>query len=174
MAKIPYGKLKIATSNKTNKFIFNEQEVEVLEYLPCRDKEDLISIAISESSIDGRVNATRLDALFHLYMIYSYSNISFSNKQKEEPFKTYDALESSGFITEFISAMSEVELEDISIKLREEVASYKERSNSIAGVLEQFTSKLPGIVGGINNSLNQLDQETIANLLDITKQHGAN
>jgi len=42
---------------------------------------------------------------FNLYIVYFYTNLNFTDKQKEDPAKLYDQMESNGLITEVIAHM---------------------------------------------------------------------
>ena len=52
MSKVSYGKLKLKQVNENKKLIYNEQEIEVKQYLPIQDKLNLISDAINQAA-DG-------------------------------------------------------------------------------------------------------------------------
>jgi hypothetical protein len=92
-------KLKINSEVKT--FDFCGQKVEVPQYLPARDKYDLLMITLQNSFEDGIYNEFKLNLYFELNLVYMYTNISFTEKQREDEFKLYDNLKSNGFFELF-------------------------------------------------------------------------
>ena len=94
MSKVSYANLKLKVNNEVKTFNFNGTEVEVLNYLPTEDKYDLIMISLQKANEDGIYNPLLLDVFFHLNLVYMYTNLSFTTKQKEDEFKLYDTLKS--------------------------------------------------------------------------------
>lgn len=141
--KVSYAKLNLKVNTDVNTFNFMDNKVEVLKYLPIEDKYDLIMIALQKSEEDGIYNELMLDMYFHLYMIYMYSNLSFTEKQKENEAKIYDNLKSNGFLDAFLAAMDEDEyneLYDMMISIKEEILKYR---NTAGAVLQSLINDLP-------------------------------
>ncbi len=69
----------------------------MLQYLPAQDKYDLLMITLQKSLENGAYNEFKLNLYFELNLVYMYTNISFTEKQREDEFKLYDTLESNGF-----------------------------------------------------------------------------
>ncbi|MBQ1716746.1 MAG: hypothetical protein II025_02495, partial [Ruminococcus sp.] len=57
--------------------------IEVLKYLPIEDKYNLINITLQNAREGSIYNSLLLDVYFHLYIVIMYSNITFTEKQKE-------------------------------------------------------------------------------------------
>ena len=94
MAKIAFSKLGL-TKDKLDEFQtveFNDQTVEVKQYLPIAEKAELISRVLNNSVDDdaGYYNNLKLDMWLALEIVYAYSNINFTEKQKSDPMKLYD------------------------------------------------------------------------------------
>ena len=104
---ISYANMKLKPVTTTHKFEWNGNEIEVLDYLPIEDKYDLIMITLQKSLEDGYYNPIKIDQFFHLHLIYMYTNINFTEKQKEDENKLYDSLKSNGLIDAFIEQFSE-------------------------------------------------------------------
>ena len=98
MAKVSYANLKLKLHQPSNVMDFNGQEVDVIQYLPVEDKYDLIMATLQKSEEDGIYNPLKLDIYFHLNLVYMYTNLSFTDKQRENELKLYDVLKSNGFI----------------------------------------------------------------------------
>lgn len=175
MAKILSSKLNLNKETTVGILSLDEENsIEVLKYLPLREKVDLVNISIQESLIEpGVVSRLKFDALLHLYMVFSYTNISFTKKQKDEPFETYDLLEKNGLIDKIVELIPEQEYEDLIEKAYSEMENYENQSNSVVGVVKNFIASLPDTISLMNSALGDVDEEKITSLLSLTKQHGA-
>ena len=109
MAKVSYTNLKLKINNEVKEIEFNGQKIEVLQYLPISDKLDLIVATLQSSRENAIFNPIKLDLYFHLNLMYLYTNINFTDKQREDEYKLYDALSSSGLLDQVIEASPEEE-----------------------------------------------------------------
>ena len=118
-------------------------EINVKEYLPISDKNDLIQIALQKAEEDGLYNEILLDVYFHLNIVYLYTDIEFSAEDREDEMQLYDILETNGITTEVIAHMGEGEYEnlrDLLIAMRDYHMKY---DNSAAAVFRRFVTDLP-------------------------------
>ena len=96
--KPTFAKLKLARNNSVKVVTFNDIEVEVKQYLPINEKLQLISNVINAASDENNFsNPIKEDLFGTLEIIYAYTNLGFTEKQKEDPAKLYDDMISSGF-----------------------------------------------------------------------------
>ena len=110
MAKVPFTKLGLKKVEDTKNITVCGQMVEVKQYLPIRDKIDIITNVIENSADDNNfANPVKVEVFANLEIMYAYTNISFTDKQKEDPTKLYDLLEENGIIAEVIAAIPENE-----------------------------------------------------------------
>lgn len=140
MAKITFSSLKLKVENTDSKIIkIDDKEIEVKQYLPINDKLDLIS-SVLVGSIDGLnfANPIKIDVVTTLEIIYAYTNISFTDKQKEDPAKLYDILETNGIIDKVIEAIPEIEYSLILEGVEKTVEAYYQYKNSIKGIIENI------------------------------------
>lgn len=141
--KISYANMKLKTNTSVNTFKFGEQEVEVLKYLPAQDKYDLLMITLQKAEENGMYNDFKLNVYFELNLIYMYTNISFTEKQRENEFKLYDTLKSNGFFELFFKTIDEDEYNQLYNQLetiKETSTSYK---LSVAGIINKLIEDLP-------------------------------
>lgn len=110
---ISYANMKLKPITSTHKIEWNGNEIEVLDYLPIEDKYDLIMITLQKSLENGYYNPIKIDEFFHLHLIYMYTNINFTDKQKEDENKLYDSLKSNGLIDAFITQFDESEYNEL-------------------------------------------------------------
>ena len=111
--KVSYANMKLKTKNSVKTFDFCGQKIEVLKYLPAQDKYDLLMVTL-QKSLEGNIyNDFKLDLFFELNLVYMYTNITFTEKQREDEFKLYDNLKSNGFFELFYNALDETEYNDL-------------------------------------------------------------
>ena len=112
MAKVPFSKLQAKVDGgATQNFYYNlageEVYYEVKHYLPLAEKLELVSRIINNSVDDnGFYNPMRVKLYMVLEIVYAYTNLSFTDKMKEDPFKLYDILVSTGIFTDIINVIS--------------------------------------------------------------------
>ena len=82
MGKISYANMKLKVNNEIKTFDFNGNKIEVLSYLPIEDKFDLVMITLQQSLVNEIYNSVKLEIHFNLNLVYMYTNISFTDKQK--------------------------------------------------------------------------------------------
>jgi hypothetical protein len=72
--------------------------------------------------------------------MYAYTNINFTEKQKEDPAKLYDLLTSSGLVAEIIDLIPEEESSEIINGVTNSIKSIYDYHNSVMGILEAVTT----------------------------------
>ena len=97
MAKVSFSKLGLTKNQEVKILNWNEQNIEVRQYLPISEKLELISNVINFAH-DGNANfanPVQVEVFTGLELLYAYTNISFTDKQKEDPAKLFDLVKSS-------------------------------------------------------------------------------
>lgn len=141
--KVSYANMKLKTNTTVNTFEFCGQKIEVLKYLPAADKYDLLMITL-QKSLEGNIyNEFKLNLFFELNLVYMYTNISFTEKQREDEFKLYDTLRSNGFFELFYEALDDKEYEELFDQIAELKITMEKSKNSIAGVISNIIEDLP-------------------------------
>ena len=118
----------------------------VLTYLPIEDKNTLIQLAIQNSEENGYVNTIKLDTYFNLYLVYMYTNIEFTENEKDDPTALYDILYSQGIIAAVVTALEQIgngEYEYLCRKLHEAVKAKVKYNHSLIAILNGFIDRLP-------------------------------
>lgn len=119
------------------------QEVQVLKYLPIADKNDLIQITLQNSEENGLYNLLLVDMYFNLYIVYIYTNIEFTDEEKEDAPTLYDILWSSGVIDAVLNTMDEREYKTLYQMLSETLENKMKYKSTIASVINSFIEQLP-------------------------------
>ena len=105
-----FQELELKQTSQFNTVVLqNGKEAQVKKYIPIKDKIDLIQIALQKAKEDRIYNQMKLDVYFHLNIIYLYTNIEFSDEDKEDEMELYDILKSNNVIEDVICGMEEDE-----------------------------------------------------------------
>lgn len=169
MAKVSFTNLKLKINTDVTNFDFNGNNIEVLNYLPVDDKYSLISIALQNAEENGIFNPLKLDMFFHLYLVFMYTNITFTEKQKENSSKLYDSLKSSGLLDKVLEAISESEYDILYTYLEELVVSREEKNKTIVSLLEKVITDLPAQAEAAMNIVNNFDPTKFQNVIDFAQ-----
>ena len=169
MAKVSYASLKLKTNTDTTTVDFNGSKIEILKYLPIEEKYDLISITLQKSLEDALYNPLKVDMYFHLHLIYMYTNLSFTDKQREDESKLYDTLSSNGLIDLILENIDELEYEILSTYLEESIEQDLEYKTTVAYLLNSIIGDMPRKIEGIQRMMDEIDQEKFTNAINFAK-----
>jgi hypothetical protein len=139
MARFPYTKLnaKINQEVKEIRVEGSDTPIEVLQYLPVEEKLALIGRVIELAHDENNFsNPLKVEVYYTLEVIKAYTNISFTEKQWENPTKLYDSLLSSGWINKIFYEIPEFERDDLRTGLNDTITAFYAYRNSILGILE--------------------------------------
>ena len=179
MSKVAFTNLKLKVNSEVNTFQFgeNKTKIEVLKYLPIEDKNDLIHIALQNAEEDGIYNDILLEMYFNLYIIYFYTNINFTDKQKEDPAKLYDQMQSNGLITSVIEAMYNDEYANLLTSLeviRDANLTYKNTAGAVLQAIIQDLPRNAAAAAEIVNNWNPENFKEVQRLAQLANNTGMN
>ena len=179
MAKVPFSKLEAKPNGcSCSPFYYNtkgeEVHYEVKYYLPVQEKMEMISNIINQSIDDnGFYNPMRVKIFTVLEVTYAYTNLSFTEKQKENPFKLYDLLVGNGIFKEIIGCIYEddwKEIQETIIKTIDNIYKYK---NSALGIMETISTDYSNLDFDASEIQSKLaDPENMAFLKDVLSKLG--
>lgn len=140
MAKIGFTKLSLKRKNEIKTITINNNQIEIKQYLPVNEKLDLIARVINGAHDQNNFpNPIKIEVIGTLEMIMAYTNISFTEKQKEDIPKLYDLLEENGVIKDIISQIPEDEYNFIIDGINKTVDAVYTYNNSVLGILESVS-----------------------------------
>ena len=167
--KVSYANMKLKTNTTVNTFEFCGQKIEVLKYLPAADKYDLLMITL-QKSLEGNIyNEFKLNLFFELHLVYMYTNISFTEKQREDEFKLYDTLRSNGFFELFYEALDDKEYEELFDQIAELKATMEKNKNSVAGVIANIIEDLPANAEAAAKIVENFDPSQFQAVVDFAR-----
>ena len=147
---ISYANMKLKPVTTTHKFEWNGNEIEVLDYLPY-------------------YNPIKIDEFFHLHLIYMYTNINFTEKQKEDEHKLYDSLKSNGLIDAFIEQMNEFDYSELFNMLDDTKRELTEYKRSTSALIQSLVSDLPKQAEAMKNIMDNFDPNKYKEVLNFAK-----
>ena len=165
--KVSYANMKLKVNTEVKTFEFGGQKVEVLQYLPAQDKYDLLMITLQKSLEEGMYNEFKLNLYFELNLVYLYTNISFTEKQREDEFKLYDTLKSNGFFELFFQAMNEDEYNELFAQLNAIKDASSANRLSVAAVINQLIDNLPANAETAAKIVESFDPKQFKQVIDF-------
>lgn len=169
MAKISYAGLKLKVDSEVKIVDINGNNVEVLQYLPVDDKYSLINITLQKAKEGAIYNPLKKDMFFHLHLIYMYTNISFTDKQREDESKLYDTLVSNGVLDKIIEAIPENEFNLLYSYLNDQEQEILKFRNTVGGALTEIIQNLPIQAEEMQKIVDNFDPQKFQNVLDFAK-----
>lgn len=167
--KVSYTNLKLKINKEVNIIDFNGNSIEILKYLPIDDKYDLIMITLQRSFEEGVYNPIKLDTYFHLNIVYLYTNINFTDKQREDELKLYDMLKSSGLLDEILKNIDSQEYNDLYNYLQETLTLQQQYKQSFMSILSTFVTDLPEQANAALKIVNEFDPQKFGAVTDFAK-----
>lgn len=174
MAKIGFTKLGLKPNNEIQYIEFNEQTIEVKQYLPVEEKLELITNVLELSHDSNNFsNPVKVSVYTTLEIIEKYTNVNFTDKQKENPTKLYDLLVGNGFAAAVIKAIPEPEYDEVLTGIKQTIKSVYQYQNSVLGILETVSQDYSNVKFDINEIQKQLaDTENLGLVKDIVSKLG--
>lgn len=140
MAKVSFTKLGLKKNEEVGILHINEQDIEVKQYLPINEKLELISSVINSAADENNFsNPVKENVFLTLEILYHYTNINFTDKQKEDPVKLYDLVVSSGLVNKITDLIPEEELDEVINGVAQSVKAVYTYRNSVLGILESIS-----------------------------------
>lgn len=147
MAKVSYAKLGLKMNNDVEIIEFNGQKIEVKKYLPIQEKMKMVVNIISNTADENRFfNPMKLDVFFAIEVIENYTNLSITEKQKEDVAKFYDLIITSDLYNSVISVINKSEIDYIKTSLKDFISSIYSYKNSIMGILDDIVENYSDFV----------------------------
>ena len=140
MATQKIGLTKLGLKKNTNliSLEWNGQVIEIKEYLPIEDKIGVIERIVNQSLDDNNfANPARIMINTTLEIMFAYTNINFTDKQKEDRLGLYDLLVSSGLWDQIKDKLDEIgELKIINKTVNDVIDEIYKYKNSAMGILQ--------------------------------------
>lgn len=144
MAKVSFNKLGLTKNNNINIIEFNGQKIEIKQYLPINDKANLASNVLNYTIGNGTtrfINPLQVEVYTLLQTIEKYTNITFTDKQREDPAKLYDLIVSSGLWELVFEQIDKNDYAAMISYVNKSVEAFYNYYNSIYGILDNINKQ---------------------------------
>lgn len=157
MAKLAFSKLGLKVNNQVININYNEQIIEVKQYISVNDKLKLISDIIN-NTVDEHsfCNPVKVKVYLLIGIIENYTNISFTEKQKEDIVKLYDLIQSNGLFDKILEAIPDEELNDLLNSTWDSVDAIYTYRNSVMGILDNVSADYDNVNVDVNKTIEQI------------------
>ena len=157
MAKLAFSKLGLKNNNQVVNINYNEQTIEVKQYISVNDKLKLISNIIN-NTVDEHsfCNPVKVKVYLLIGIIENYTNISFTEKQKEDIVKLYDLIQSNGLFDEILTAIPDEEFNDLLNSTWDSVDAIYTYRNSVMGILDYVSADYDNVNVDVNKTIEQI------------------
>lgn len=159
MANLAFTKLGLKKNQEIKTIEYNEQTIEVKQYLPINDKLDLIGQALTYSQDENNfANPVKLEIFTKLFIIKFYTNITFTEKQWEDTPKLYDLFVANGLMEQILNTIP-----------NEEYVAVIDAAEACANAVYTYRNSVMGVLHSISNDYDELnlDAESLsAKLID--------
>ena len=177
MATQKIGLTKLGLKKNTNliSLEWNGQIIEIREYLPVQEKLNIVEKIINQSLDDNNfANPARIQINTMLEIIFAYTNINFTDKQKEDRGGLYDLLVSSGLADEIFKALENTnEISFIKTAAREIINEFYRYRTSALGILEAVTTDYSNLELDAEKLKEKIgDKENLQLLNDVMEKLG--
>lgn len=174
MAKLGFTKLGLIKNTTIVDFMWKGQKIEIVQYLPVEEKLKIISDVVNESvDLKGYYAPYRLDLFITINIIEKYTNITFTEKQKEDLGKLYDLFVGSGLYNEIISRIPTSEIDYIKDNINKTIHSIYEYKNSVLGILDTIANDYKDVTFDAENIQKALeDKESLQVVRDVLDNLG--
>ena len=174
MAKLAFSKLGLKVNNEITNIYFNDQVIEVKQYISVNDKLKLISDVINKSIDEHNFcNPVKVNVFAVLGIIEYYTNISFTDKQKEDPVKLYDLFQSNGLIQKICDIIPKEEFDELMNGIWDSTEAIYTYSNSIMGILDNMSNDYNNLNFDVTTIQEKLaNKENVEFLKDVLEKLG--
>lgn len=173
MAKLAFSKLGLKVNNQVINIDYNEQTIEVKQYISVNDKLKLISEVIN-NTIDEHsfCNPVKVKVYTSIGIIENYTNITFTDKQKEDIVKLYDLLQSNGLFEKIFNSIPREELEELMGGVWDSCDAIYTYRNSVMGILDNVSADYDNVNVDVNKTIEQIKNLDHSLLSDVMKKLG--
>lgn len=166
-----YKDLGLKVNDEVKTISIQGKQINIFKYLPIHQKNDLVQIALQNARENGVINDVKLEVYFNMYIVFLYTDLVFTDEEKQDLEQLYDELQSSGILTRIIGAIDEYDtlFEYLEI-MRDTQDKYE---TSAAGLIKQLTQDLPQTAAIAAEQLKDFNPEKFQQVMAFTQAANA-
>lgn len=164
-----YSELGLTRIVDKDTFIWNDKKISYIKYLPVEAKYDIVMITLQKAFENGIYNPIKLDMFFHLNLIYMYTDLEFTDEERENEDKLYDEMRSTGFIDEFLKVINADEYAEMQEDIENIAKLHMDYLSSAGSVIRTFIEDLPAHAEAAQSIVDNFDKEKFQNVIDFAQ-----
>ena len=160
MAKVTFTKLGLKKNEEIKEIEWNNQKIEIKQFLPTGKKLDLISRVINYSTDENAFyNPCKVEIFEVMEIILTYTNITVTEKQGEDVLNLYDLFISSGLKQIIYENIPETERNYINVSIWATINEIYRYRDSAAGVISAIAEDFKNTEMDANKIVEKLTNE---------------
>lgn len=160
MAKVSFAKLGLKMDQEIKTIKINEQEIEIKQYIPIEAKLQFIENVLNQSAVDMYFyNQGKIEIFFAMEVIYNYTNINFTDKQKDDILGLFDKFVSTGLYKEILNNIPTSEIEFLKEVIQDQIKEIYRYRDSALGIMETMKTDY----NNLDLDIDKLTQELTEN-----------
>lgn len=164
-----FNEMKLKLNDSVKEISFNGFTVKVKQYLPFASKYSIITSSL-ESSVDenGIYNDCKLNMFLYLQIAFNYTDLEFTDEEKEKALEIFDIISSNGLLDAIISAIPSSEYSYLCDMLEILEGKYSKRALSAIGLFDE----LPKILETLSEASKDFDISNLKEIQNVAKSLG--
>lgn len=162
-----FNELELKINDKVRILKFKNKDIKVKQYLPIQDKLNLIQIALQQSLDEGVYNDGLLTAYFHTYVVMFYTDLEFTEEEKQDVLTLFNLMDSENLIGSVIELIPQSEFGDLLEMLNNQQKNNMIFKQSAAYVIGQFIDALPSQMEKVGEIVNNFDPSKYQAVIDF-------
>lgn len=165
LKKVAFSTLKLKVPKEYRNFTFLDRTIQIITYLPVGEKRDIIETAYQKAAVGLNFNPILFSIYFLLNIVYSYTNLTFTDNQRENEFELFDMIVASGLLKEIMGRIPESEKIFFASHINSYIITKIDADYSAAGVVNNGINAVNTISATISEKLSNVNDETIQALI---------
>ena len=162
-----FSELELKINDKVRTLKFKNKDIKVKQYLPIQDKLNLIQIALQQSLDEGIYNDGLLTAYFHTYVVMFYTDLEFTEEEKQDVLTLFNLMDSENLIGSVIELIPQSEFGDLLEMLNNQQKNNMIFKQSAAYIIGQFIDALPSQMEKVGEIVNNFDPSKYQAVVDF-------
>lgn len=154
---------------------FNGNDIEVKQYLPSSEKNDIINAIFQHADAGTVINTLAEEILFNVFLVFEYTNIEFSDEEKQgDPTELYDKLLCSGLLDAVIQAIPKEEYDCLFNNVERIHNEYLTYRDSARAAFEQMSIFAPQTAADLSDKIKEFDVDKYKEIANAAEVLGIN
>ena len=163
-----FNELNLKLNDKTKTLKVEDKEIKIKQYLPIDKKLSLVQIALQQSFDESDMyNDGLLTAYFHTYVVMFYTDIEFTDEEKQDVLTLFDLMDCTGLIGSIIELIPKQEFDDLVEMLNNQQKNDIVYKQSAAYLIGQFINTLPSQMERVGEIVNNFDPSKYQAVVDF-------